>query len=235
MSLTILDSLEQGSPEWHDQRRGMLTASVVGQLITAKTLKVAENDTSRGVTAQLVAERITGWTDPTFTSEDMWRGIETEPIARDWYSQHHAPVTEVGFMVRTFEGITEEPTVFQIGYSPDGLVGDDGLLEVKAPRAKTHIRTILSGEVPAYNMAQCQAGLLVSGRSWLDFVSYCGGLPVFVKRVLPDEKWHAVIKEAAERFEDTATQMQADYLAITNGQPTTERLAYLADVELKLS
>lgn len=223
MSLTILETLEQGTDEWADQRRGMVTASVVGKLVTARTLKPAENDESRGLTALLVAERVTGYTDDTYMNSDMFRGVMEEPRARDWYSEHHAPVTECGFMVREENGWT-------LGYSPDGLVGADGLLEVKAPRAKTHLRTILSGEVPGHYMAQLQAGLLVSGREWIDYLSWCGGMPPFIKRVLPDPRWHEAIVTAVEKFEQTAEAMVADFRALTHGLPATERV-----VEMEMS
>jgi putative phage-type endonuclease len=222
VTLHEFPDLEQGTDEWHDARRGIVTASVVGRLITP-TLKVADNDHSRGITAALIAERIAGWTEPSYTNADMWRGVECEPIARDAYSQHYAPAVECGFLRR------DEPT-WSLGYSPDGLVGTDGLVEIKAPRAKGHVATILRGEVPAQHMAQCQAGLLVTGREWLDFVSFCGGLPLFVKRVTPDPRWHEVIVAAVEKFEDTAEQMQAAYTEATEGLPPTERV-----VELEMS
>jgi hypothetical protein len=216
VSLIILDDLEQGTDEWHDQRRGIVTASVVGRLLTS-TLKVASNDTSRTLTAQLVAERITGWTDPIYVSDDMLRGHDDEPRAVDVYSEHFAPVETVGFMVRDDWG-------FQIGYSPDGLVGDDGLIEVKSRRAKKHLATILDDEVPAENMAQLQCGLLVSGRAWVDYVSFCGGMPLYVKRVEPDPAWFAAILAAVEGFEESAALMVADYRHATRDLPPTERV-----------
>jgi putative phage-type endonuclease len=215
-TLTTFDDLMQGTDEWHDQRRGIVTASVVGKLLTA-TLRVADNLDSRGLTAVLVAERITGWTEMTFTNSDMMRGVLCEPIARDAYSKHHAPVTEVGFMRRDGDG-------WSLGCSPDGLVGDDGMIEIKSPRAKTHVRTILDDEVPAQYVAQCQAALLVSGRDWLDFVSFSGGLPLFTKRVLPDPDWHTAITAACEQFELNATDMLADYARKSEGLPATERV-----------
>jgi hypothetical protein len=224
VTLTVHDELIQGSPEWLAQRCGMVTASVVGRLITAKTCKPAENDDSRGLTALLVAERITGHVDPVYVSDDMLRGKMEEPRARDLYSETYAPAREVGFMVRT------EPT-WTLGYSPDGLVGDDGLIEVKAPRAKTHVATILSGEVPAHHMAQIQAGLLVSGREWLDFISFCGGMPMWRKRVYPDPSWFDAITAAVEKFEQTAAHMVAAYHTAVEGLPTTERAA---DLEIVL-
>ena len=101
-ALIELPGLIQGSDEWHDQRRGMVTASAVGQLITASTLKPASNDYSRGLTALLVAERITGYTEPTYINDDMLRGIEDEPRAIEKYSEHYAPVVTTGFMVRDY-------------------------------------------------------------------------------------------------------------------------------------
>lgn len=226
MALRILPDLVQGSDEWLEQRRGMLTASVVGKLITP-TLKVADNDTSRGITASLVAERISGFVEDTPMNSDMWRGVESEPIARDLYSQHFAPAIECGFMVLELDGA-------HLGYSPDGLVGTDGLIEIKAPRAKTHVMTILADEVPAHYMAQCQAGLLVSGRKWLDFVSYCGGLPLWTKRVEPDERWFDAITDAWAAFEENAARIVADYEQRVADLPTTERIDFNA-VELKLA
>lgn len=217
MALQTLRDLVQGTEEWHTVRRGIVTASVVGKLITP-TLKVADNDMSRGITATLAAERISGFTEDTPMTGDMWRGVESEPFARHAYAKQHAPVTEVGFMV-------EDRWGFSIGYSPDGLVGEDGLIEIKAPRTKTHILTVISDTVPAHYMAQLQTGLLVSGRKWIDFVSYVGGLPLWVKRVHPDPAWHEAIVAAVAKFETTAAEMVAAYNQATEGLPATERVS----------
>ena len=225
MSLEIFTDLEQGSPEWLAARCGIVTASVMGQLITTKTLKPAANDTSRGLTATLVAERITGYVEPTQTSRDMERGNLSEPIARDIYSEHHAPATEVGFMLHEIGG-------HKLGYSPDGLVNDDGLIEIKAPRQKKHLATILDDEIPIEHMAQIQTGLLVSGREWLDFISYCGGMPLFVKRVYPDIAWFAAIKDATATFEENAAAMVERYRGLTEGLPTTERIDFFPEMEI---
>jgi hypothetical protein len=219
MSLHVLPDLVQGTEEWHDQRRGMVTASVVGRLLTP-TLEVADNDTSRGLTATLAAERITGYTDPTYVNDDMWRGIEDEPRAREKYSERYAEAVECGFMVRDDWG-------FKVGYSPDGLVGDEGLIEVKSRRQKKQLQTILADEVPPENMAQLQCGLLVSGRKWIDYVSYCGGMPLYVKRVEPDEQWFDAILETVDAFEVNVWAMQAAYKKATKGLAMTERLVEL--------
>ncbi len=226
MSLHIFN-IEQGTPEWFAVRAGIVTASVVGQLITTKTMKPASNDTSRGLTATLVAERLTGHVEPMATSRDMERGTLDEPYARDVYSERYAPATEVGFMLREFEG-------FKLGYSPDGIVGDDGLIEIKSRKQKIQLKTFLADCVPDENMAQIQCGLLVSGRAWCDYVSYCGGMPPYVKRVLPDPAWHAAIIAATQEFENKAAEMISDYLHETEGNPPTERIDHYLELELNL-
>lgn len=223
MSLKVFDDIEQGTDAWHAIRRGIITASVVGQFITPGTIKPANNDTARSLAIHLVAERITGYTEPVFVSADMERGNFDEPFARDLYSEHYGPVTETGFMIRDDFG-------FRIGYSPDGLVGDDGLIEIKSRRQKKHLATILADEAPIENMAQMQCGLLVSGREWCDYVSYCGGMPMYVKRVLPDQRWHDAIAEAVAQFEARAASMIDVYQATTAGLPTTERIDHFAEL-----
>lgn len=216
MTLTTLPELEQRTPEWDDQRRGIVTASVVGQLVTPSTLKVANNDQSRALVWQLAAERITGWTEPTYVSDDMWRGVEDEPRAVEHYAETRASVKRVGFMVRTEEWGT-------LGYSPDGLVGETGLIECKSRKPKKHLQTILSDTVPPENMAQLQAGLLVSEREWIDYVSWCGGMPMWVIRVAPDLKWFEAIRAAVDAYEQAADRMTREYRQAVNGLPATER------------
>jgi hypothetical protein len=225
MTLTTYTELEQGTDEWLAARCGIVTASVVGQLITPKTVKPAANDYSRALAVTLTAERITGHVEPIHENSDMLRGTLDEPFARDKYAEHFAPVTELGFMVRDDWG-------FQIGYSPDGLVGDDGLIEIKSRRQKKHLQTILADEVPLENMAQCQAGLLVSGREWLDYVSFCSGMPLYVKRVEPDAKWQAAILEAVAAFEEASADMVSRYTTATKNLPPTERIDHFAELEM---
>ena len=225
MSLEVFNELEQGSDEWLAARCGIVTASVVGQLITPKTIKPAANDTSRALVVSLAAERITGHVEPIQPNADMERGTLDEPFARDLYSEHFAEATEVGFMVRDDWG-------FRLGFSPDGLVGEDGILEIKSRRQKKHLSTILADEVPIENMAQIQCGLLVSDRKWCDYVSFCSGMPLYVKRVFPDPKWQSAIKEAVASFEEAAGQMIETYLARTKGLPETERVDHFAEMDI---
>lgn len=225
MTFTEYPELEQRSEEWFKQRRGLVTASAVGTLITPKTIKPAANPKSRALTEQLVAERISGWTDPTHMNDDMWRGVLEEDRAIGVYSEHYAPVDRSGFM-------TEDRFGFTIGYSPDGKVSGDGLVEVKCPRAKTHVQTILADAVPENNMAQVQCALLVTGRDWCDFVSFVGGLPLYVKRVEPDERWQAAIVDAVGAFEAIAAKQVSDYNGRVVGLPMTERLELLQEARI---
>jgi hypothetical protein len=262
--LVVYPQMQQRSPEWFEARRGIVTASMVGSLISIgppdavtvacpscgapasepcvstarktptpiKTLHAertatasnlppvyapANNDTSRAIVTVLAAERISGYVEDTWPTRDMWRGIEAEPYARDLYSEHYAPVVECGFMVRDLGG-------YVLGYSPDGLVGDDGLIEIKSPRAKGHVSTVVSGEVPTQYMAQLQCGLLVSGRKWIDYVSYSGGLHLWTKRVTPDERWFDAIKAAVAHTEKATTELVATYEQAAEKLPLTERI-----------
>lgn len=226
MSLQTFPDIEQGSDEWLAIRRGILTASVIGQLITPGTIKPASNDKSRALHAQLAAERITGQSDDVFVNADTMRGTLHEPIARDRYAEHNkVDVQQVGFVIRDEWGI-------RLGASPDGLIGDDGGLEIKCPRAKTHIQTILSGEVPAGNLAQVKTNLLVTGREWWDFVSFCAGLPMFTKRVTLDPKWRDSIITAATNAEHAIGSMVERFKAASDGLPTTEYIP--TDLEMSL-
>lgn len=218
MTLREYPGIAQCSDEWAAVRRGIVTSSVVGRLITPAKLAAAKNEAARNVVAAIVAERITGKTDDDGgVSWDMLRGREHEPYAREAYSTSHATVREMGFMARDDWG-------FSIGWSPDGLVGADGCIEIKCPRAKRHLATIVADEVPAEHTAQIQTALLVSGRAWCDFVSFYGGMPLYRKRVLPDPAWREAILAAVTAFEEQAEQMAAAYRAAAKGLPATEAI-----------
>lgn len=203
MTVKIHEAFDQGSEEWLQARCGVLTASEM-KLIVTPTLKPASNDKERAHLYELVAQRITGFVEPRYISDDMLRGREDEVTARALYSQHYAPAREVGF-------ITNDEWGFTLGYSPDGLVDDDGLIEGKSRRQKFQIETIVNGVVPVDFTIQCQTGLLVSKRKWLDFISYSGGLPMVTLRMWPDPEMQAAIIAAARAFETKAAQMVADY------------------------
>jgi hypothetical protein len=190
---TYHHNIEQGSPEWHDIRRGVLTSTAIKTLITP-TGKLADNDKTRAHVYEVAAQRITGRTEEGFSSFDMMRGHTEEILARGLYSQHYAPVTECGF-------ITNDKLGFVVGYSPDGLVGEDGVIEIKSAKAKIQVQRIVDGVIPTEHIAQVQTGLWVTGREWCDFISYSNGMAMQVVRVYPDAAYHALIEAAAQAFE----------------------------------
>lgn len=186
----------QGTAEWHQARLGKVTASKVADVI-AKT-KSGPAATRANYAAQLVAERQTGKPTETFTNAAMAWGTEHEAEARAAYAFLHAPgpVTEVGFV--------DHPTIPMTGASPDGLVGDDGLLEIKCPQTATHIETLLAQTVPAKHKPQIQWQLACTGRRWLDFVSFDPRLSpakqLFVARVERDEAYIAELEAEIVAF-----------------------------------
>jgi hypothetical protein len=204
------DKIQQGSMEWYEARLGLMTASEMKLVLTPK-LKLANNDKTKAHVYELLAQRISGYVEPIFESFDMLRGCEDEIEARMLYAQNYAPVDECGF-------ITNDQWGFTIGYSPDGLVGDDGLVEIKSRKQKYQIQTIVecaSAETaPEEYMLQIQTGLLVSGRKWLDFVSYSGGLPMTTTRIYPDAEYQKAIVMAARDFEERIAHAKAIYEAM---------------------
>lgn len=194
MTITYHNDLVQGSEAWHAARCGLLTASEI-RLILTPTLKTAANAAERAHLYELLAQRINGYVEPTYIGEDMLRGVEDEVYARLAYEENYAPVTEVGFLTNNRWGFT-------IGCSPDGLVGDDGMIECKSRRQKFQTETIINGAMPEDYVLQVQTELLVTERKWVDFVSYCGGMPMVTIRVLPDIEIQDAIVRAAAAFEE---------------------------------
>jgi hypothetical protein len=201
-------SVAQGSAEWHELRRGKLTAGEMCLLVTPATMKAASNDKQRAHLYTLVSQRIAGYVEDTYSGYDMMRGHEDEIDARIAYGQNYAPVEECGF-------ITNDRWGFTIGYSPDGLVGADGLIECKSRKHKFQVETILKSvaedTAPAEFMIQCQTGLLVSERKWLDFISYSAGLPMATIRVHPDATIQEAIVSIATDAEIKINQMHAEF------------------------
>lgn len=222
MTLKIYDDLTQGSDEWLEARRGLLTASEM-KLILTPTLKLADNDKTRAHVYEIAAQRIAEYVEPHYVSDDMLRGHQEEAMAVYTYSERYAPVTHVGFMTRQFGD-------FLIGYSPDGLVGDDGLIEVKSRRQKFQVQTIVecvtSETIMPEYMLQAQTGLLVSGRKWLDHITYSGGLPMATVRVFPDPTIQDAILNAAQNFELKVQAIIAAFHVVVRERklPPTERI-----------
>jgi hypothetical protein len=196
-TVRIHADLYQGTDEWIAARCGLLTASEMSLILTP-TLKAAKNEKERSHLYELLAQRITRFVEPRYVGEDMLRGQDDEVEALTLYARHYAATETVGF-------ITNDRWGFTLGYSPDALVGSDGLVECKSRRQKYQIQTFLehvvTQTIPADYALQIQTGLLVSERSWCDLVSYSGGLPLAVIRTYPDETIQKAIVDAAGDFE----------------------------------
>lgn len=168
----------QGSPEWFAARCGKVTASRVADVVAK--IKTGWGASRTNYAAELIAERLTGCTAPSFTNDAMRWGTETEPQARNAYAKRAGVgVLEVGFV--------DHPEIAMSGASPDGLVDERGLVEIKCPNTATHLDTLLSGLVPSKYVTQMQWQLACTGRDWCDFVSFDPRLPesmsLFVGRV----------------------------------------------------
>lgn len=207
MTIKIYRDLIQGSDEWHALRCGILTASEMDKIITT-TLKIADNDDTRSHLFELAAQRVTQYVEPTYIGHDMMRGHEEEVYARIAYAKHYAEVEDVGF-------VTNDKFGFTIGASPDGFVGDDGMLECKSRKQKYQFETVLSKGMPANKkincMMQIQTALLVTERKWCDFISYHGGMHMLVHRIYPDPEIQAAIVQAATSFETKLMEKIAEY------------------------
>ena len=214
MTLTIYNDLEQGGTEWLEARRGIVTASTVGKLLTS-TGKIANNDTSRGLIETLALERITGRVETMRPTFDMARGTALEPSAREVYAERRAPVTEVGFGRIDQDG-------YSFGGSPDGLVGELGGLEIKCPKPLTHFRTTLDQKVPRIYLPQIHGNMLVFDADWWDFMSYAPGMSPFIKRVHRDTEWDDAITEAVHLAEDAIRALVQVYGDTTAGNRPTE-------------
>ena len=171
--------MDQRSDEWFAARLGKVTASRVADVM-AKT-KSGYSASRAGYMAELIVERLTGKQGDSYQNAAMMWGTNTEPLARAAYEAHRGVlVEEVGFV--------PHPTIPMTGASPDGLVGDDGLVEIKCPNTATHIDTLMGDTVPSKYMLQMQWQMACTGRQWCDFVSFDPRMPenmqLFVQRVM---------------------------------------------------
>jgi len=191
----MIELMEQGTEAWFNIRIGKVTASRVADVL-AKT-KTGYSTTRDNYMAQLVCERLTGQKGESFTNAAIQHGIETEAYARAAYeARYDVLVDEVGFV--------SHPTIEMSGASPDGLVGDDGLIEIKCPNTATHIETLLSESVPNKYYTQMQFQIACTGRKYCDFVSFDNRLPtelqMFVKRVPRDDMYIKLIEDEIVKF-----------------------------------
>jgi putative phage-type endonuclease len=189
--------IEQRTTEWFAQRCGHLTASRIADMM-ARTQK-GWGASRANYAAQLIAERLTGVAESGFTSAAMQHGIDTEAAARAAYGfMQDVEVVEAPFVLH--------PRLAWSGASPDGFVGDDGLIEIKCPNTATHITTLRGGEIPDKYIKQMQWQMACTERDWCDFVSFDPRMPVemqlHIQRVDRDNDLIAEIESAAIGFLD---------------------------------
>lgn len=204
-------NLTQGSEEWHHLRYGMLTASNMDKILTP-TLKVASNANTRAFIYEMAAQRLVNLPVDNFVSYDMERGKLEEIEARIKYNELNkdAPAKECGFVINKDLG-------FAVGMSPDGLVDQNGTIEVKSRKAKFQVQTILEHMVEAATtpipnefMLQVQSNLFVTKREWCDFISYSNGFNMAVIRCKPIQKYQDAIAEALTLAEQQITSIVND-------------------------
>lgn len=188
MAVEIFDC-PQGSDEWLSARLGIPTASEFSTVL-AKGKAGSDSATRKTYMLKLAGERLTGKPMWSFSNTHMERGKEMEAEARDLYAMvAEVEPVQVGFMRRG-----------DAGASPDSIIGDNGLLEIKTKLAHLQLEVLLSNELPSEHKAQVQGQLWISAREWVDFVSYWPGLPLFVKRVYRDEAFIARLKVEVDAF-----------------------------------
>lgn len=187
--------MEQRTDDWYAVRLGKVTASRVADLM-AKT-KTGYSTSRDNYMAQLVTERLTNTKAESFSNSAMQWGTDQEPFARAAYeTAQDVMVEEVGFV--------PHPTIEWAGASPDGLVGDDGLVEIKCPNTATMIETLLTEKVPSKYVAQMQFQMACTGRKWCDYVVFDPRMPakaqLFIKRINRDDEFIAEMEAEIVKF-----------------------------------
>ena len=178
---------EQRSEEWYAARLGIPSASSFDQIVTMKGEPSKQREKYM---YKLAGEKVSGKAEESYQNAAMLRGIELESEARELYKIiTDNPVEEVGFCIS--DGC---------GCSPDGLVGEEGGLEIKCPTIATHVSYLLNGGLPSEYFQQVQGSLLITGRKWWDFQSHYPGLKPLIIRVFPDIAFQKALKAELKGF-----------------------------------
>ncbi len=206
MTITIHKDVDQGSPTWHELRRGMLTASRIDDLITPAKLLPSKQRTP--YLLELLAEEISGNVEAGYLNADMERGYDAEEAARAKYEETYEPIERVGFIVNDELG-------FPVGYSPDfACLSGKGGGEVKGPNGKIHLDNILNQPHLTKHRLQVQCGLWVTKWDFVDLITFHAGLPMFTIRVLPDPTVQAAIVAALIEANAERSTLRATYHAM---------------------
>lgn len=208
---------DQGTEEWRLQKAGKASASRIWE-IAART-KAGRGASYYNYMSDLLCERVTGRPLDRYVTAAMLEGTAREPDARAAYEfERGVEVQQVGFI--------EHPTIPMSGASPDGLVGDDGMIEIKSPQLSAHIDTLLSETIPDKYVKQMTWQLAVTGRQWVDYVSYNSDLPehmqLWIKRLHRDD---AAIKALEEQVQEFLHELDAKVKALREKYETKELAA----------
>ena len=186
---------EQGSPEWLASRLGRPSASNFGKLVTGSG---KPSSSAESYINEMIAERLTGRSKPFYTNEHMERGNALEPEAREAYEFiTDLEVVETGFILHDSE---------EFGCSPDGLVAEQGGLEIKCPSDSVHVSYLRAGKVPSKYYQQVQGCLWITGREWWDFMSYHPEMPHLLVRAHRNEKYIEAMAEQVEKAVKTIVE-----------------------------
>lgn len=199
----LVEGVEQLTPEWLHMRCGIVTASRMADVVAKLKRKDGEAACRLNYKKELVYEVLTGRAWEHYVTPAMEAGIDNEPLARAAYEiANDVEVVQGGFFLHD--------RIARLGASPDGLVGDDGLIEIKCPTTATHLDTLVSGEIPDEYTWQMLTEMACSGRQWCDFVSFDARLPkrfqMFVKRFPRDEKLISALEIETLQFLEEVCQ-----------------------------
>ncbi|EKG2383221.1 YqaJ viral recombinase family protein [Salmonella enterica] len=201
--------MEQRSPEWFAARCGKVTASRLYDVM-ART-KSGYAASRQNYMAELICQRLTGKPEEGFTNAAMMRGTELEPVAREMYALNEFDA------VISVVGLIDHPTIAGFAASPDGLVNDDGLIEIKCPNTWTHLQTLKTGVPKRQYLLQMHAQMMCTGRKWCDFVSFDDRLPpelaYFKTRINFDEVLAEEIEQEVVKF---LTELEIEIQNITH-------------------
>jgi len=188
----IIYNIEQHSEAWHEARCVRVTGTRFKNLVSKET-----TDSYKDLVTNIACEIITGEAEETYVSPAMQYGIDTEPEARREYETiTDVSVTQVGFVIPD----EEHKYHSWIGISPDGILPDDGILEIKCPLARTHFEYIERGVLPAEYRYQVQGQLFVTGFKYCHFMSYVPGMKPFIIEVLPDTELFELFNQRLDKL-----------------------------------
>lgn len=228
--ITYYWDVAQHTEQWERLRKGIITASVMKNLISKKTDKktgevsylVPDTEKSKSYLFQLAAERIYPDLGDNYQSRAMERGVVDEVDAFNLYSQKYEQLRTCGFVTNSEHGVL-------LGMSPDGLTAlhDKGQTEAKSRDPKFQIETLFYDDMPDDFTIQVQTGLIVTKREWCDFISYCGGAVMYRKRIFPDAFVQQEIIKAAQQAEkqiNAIVEKVRSSIAENGFHPTKKRL-----------